>query len=165
MYKTLCLSIMIALSTTACGFHLKGTPTTTQNIQNLSYPNLTVEIPKEYQILKNPLEAYLSASGIQLNTADGKVLKIVDYQFRRQQLNGKLTEILLSLSVTFRIEDAQGKALTQERTVRSYRNYQYDVETVNTENQQEQFLSKIMIDDIAQQISLQISHNRLPTLK
>lgn len=164
MYKTLGLSIFIALTTTACGFHLKGTPST-QTVENINYPNLTVEMPQAYQALKTPLEAHLSAAGIQLNTADGKVLKIVDYQFRRQQLNGKLTEILLSLNVTFRIEDAQGKALTAERTVRSYRNYQYDVETVNTENQQEQFLSKNMIDDIAQQISLQISHNRLPNLK
>lgn len=164
MYKALSISIIIALSTTACGFHLKGSQAS-QSIEKLYYPHLTVEIPTAYQKLTSPLETALAASGIQLNSKDGKVLKIVDYQFRRQQLNGKLTEILLNLTVTFRIEDGQGKALTQERTVRSYRNYQYDIETVNTENQQEQYLSKIMLDDIAQQISLQISNNRLPELK
>lgn len=164
MYKALSISIIIALSTTACGFHLKGSQAS-QSIEKLYYPHLTVEIPTAYQKLTSPLETALAASGIKLNSKDGKVLKIVDYQFRRQQLNGKLTEILLNLTVTFRIEDGQGKALTQERTVRSYRNYQYDIETVNTENQQEQYLSKIMLDDIAQQISLQISNNRLPELK
>lgn len=164
MLKAIVISILVASTATACGFHLKGT-TPTKNIQTLHYPNLSLDIPSAYQQLHTPLEKHLGSAGIKLNSQDGKVLKIVDYQFRRQQLNGKLTEILLNLTVTFRIEDSQGKALTQERTVRSYRNYQYDIETVNTENQQEQYLSKIMLDDIAQQISLQISNNRLPELK
>lgn len=164
MYKALSISIIIALSTTACGFHLKGSQAS-QSIEKLYYPHLTVEIPTAYQKLTSPLETALAASGIQLNTQDGKVLKVVDYQFRRQQLNGKLTEILLHLTVTFRIEDATGKAITQERTVRGYRNYQYDVETVNTENQQEQYLIQMLHEDIAQQISLQVSNNRLPKLQ
>ncbi|EPU5209726.1 hypothetical protein ACVXPV_003492, partial [Acinetobacter baumannii] len=40
--------------------------------------------------------------------------------------------------------------------------YQYDLATVNTENQQESYLQRIVIDDLAQQITRQISANRLP---
>lgn len=165
MYKPLCISLMIALSTTACGFHLKGLPAgSTQVVQNLHYPVIKLDIPSSYSALNTHLSTQLEGSGVKLNGENAVVLRVLDYQFRRQQLNGKLTEVLLHLNVTFRMEDQNGKALTQERTVRSYRNYQYNIETVNTENQQEQFLKNIMVEDIAQQISTQVINNRLPAL-
>jgi LPS-assembly lipoprotein len=39
--------------------------------------------------------------------------------------------------VTFQIEDRQGNKITEPRTLTASRSYQYDVATVNTENQQE----------------------------
>jgi LPS-assembly lipoprotein len=79
-------------------------------------------------------------------------------------LNGKLTEVLLRLTVTFQIEDRQGNKITEPRTLTASRTYQYDVATVNTDNQQEAYLNRIIIDDIAQQITRQIAANRLPKL-
>ena len=42
------------------------------------------------------------------------------------------------------------------------RSYQYDVATVNTDDQEQKFLKEVIIDDVAQQIVRQISSNRLP---
>lgn len=165
MYKTLCMSIMIVLTMTACGFQLKGSTQATQMQQHLRFPQLQLDIPTAYSELQTQLNVHLVGSGIQLNTPNAPILKVTDYQFRRQQLNGKLTEVLLHLNATFYITDAQGRALTQPRTVKTYRNYQYNIETVNTENQQEQYLKRIMVDDIAQQINTQIINNRLPVAK
>ena len=105
---------------------------------------------------------YLTTNGVQLsNDNDAYVLRVLEYTPRRQLLNGKLTEVLLRLTVTFQIEDRQGNKIT-ERTLTAARSYQYDLATVNTENQQESYLQRIVIDDLAQQITRQISANRLP---
>ena len=96
------------------------------------------------------------------NANDAYVLRILDYTPRRQLLNGKLTEVLLRLTVTFQIEDHQGRKMTEPRTLTASRNYQYDVATVNTDNQQEAYLNRIVIDDLAQQLTRQIAANRLP---
>lgn len=67
--------------------------------------------------------------------------------------------------MTFRIEDAQGNPITEPRTVVATRTYQYDIETVNTDDQEQKYLNQVIIDDVAQQIARQISSNRLPLAK
>ena len=61
-----------------------------------------------------------------------------------------------------RIEDAQGRPITEPRTVVATRSYQYNVETVNTDDQEKNYLNQVIVDDVAQQIVRQISSNRLP---
>lgn len=143
-----------------CGFHLKGTnPTATP----LVYKKLSLELPAKTDDLETQLKVYLTANGVQLsNDNDAYVLRVLEYTPRRQLLNGKLTEVLLRLTVTFQIEDRQGNKITEPRTLTAARSYQYDLATVNTENQQESYLQRIVIDDLAQQITRQISANRLP---
>ncbi|MBL4860690.1 MAG: hypothetical protein JKX96_07515, partial [Acinetobacter sp.] len=55
-----------------------------------------------------------------------------------------------------------GRALTEPRTVVATRSYQYNVETVNTDDQEKNYLNQVIVDDVAQQIVRQISSNRLP---
>ena len=55
--------------------------------------------------------------------------------------------------------------MTEPRTVIATRTYQYDIETVNTDDQEQKFLNQVLIDDVAQQIARQISSNRLPLAK
>lgn len=157
------LSLGLAASLVGCGFHLKGT----QPSQTVAYQKLQLQFPENSSIdtddLQSRLSVYLGAAGVQLSQAsDAQILKITDYTPRRQLLNGKLTEVLLRLSVTFHIEDQNGNRITVPRTLTATRSYQYDLATVNTENQEESFLNGIMIDDVAQQISRQIASNRLP---
>ncbi|MEA1816220.1 LPS assembly lipoprotein LptE [Acinetobacter baumannii] len=154
------LTLGLSTGLVGCGFHLKGTnPTATP----LVYKKLSLELPAKTDDLETQLKVYLTANGVQLsNDNDAYVLRVLEYTPRRQLLNGKLTEVLLRLTVTFQIEDRQGNKITEPRTLTAARSYQYDLATVNTENQQESYLQRIVIDDLAQQITRQISANRLP---
>ena len=154
------LTLGLSAGLVGCGFHLKGS---NPAAIPLVYNKLTLVLPDNTDELENRLSIYLSATGVQLsNGNDAYVLRILDYTPRRQLLNGKLTEVLLRLTVTFQIEDHQGRKMTEPRTLTASRNYQYDVATVNTDNQQEAYLNRIVIDDLAQQLTRQIAANRLP---
>ena len=154
------LTLGLSAGLVGCGFHLKGS---NPAAIPLVYNKLTLVLPDNTDELENRLSIYLSATGVQLSNAnDAYVLRILDYTPRRQLLNGKLTEVLLRLTVTFQIEDHQGRKMTEPRTFTASRNYQYDVATVNTDNQQEAYLNRIVIDDLAQQLTRQIAANRLP---
>ena len=159
-FATLVFSLSLSAGLVSCGFHLKGSNPTAQP---LVYQKLDLDIPAQHKELENRLSIYLSASGVQLSNAnDAYVQRILDYTPRRQLLNGKLTEVLLRLTVTFQIENRQGNKITEPRTLTASRTYQYDVATVNTDNQQEAYLNRIVIDDLAQQLTRQIAANRLP---
>ena len=154
------LTLGLSAGLVGCGFHLKGS---NPAAIPLVYNKLTLVLPDNTDELENRLSIYLSATGVQLSNAnDAYVLRILDYTPRRQLLNGKLTEVLLRLTVTFQIEDHQGRKMTEPRTLTASRNYQYDVATINTDNQQEAYLNRIVIDDLAQQLTRQIAANRLP---
>ena len=157
------LTLGLSAGLVGCDFHLKGkNPQATP----LVYTKLNLQLPKNAEDLENKLSVYLAASGVQLsNASDASVLRILDYKPIRHELNGQLIETLLRLSVTFQIEDQQGNPITEPRTLTASRSYQYDVATVNTDDQQEKYLKQVIVDDIAQQISRQISANRLPKAK
>ena len=71
-------------------------------------------------------------------------------------MNGKLTEVLLRLTVTFQIEDRQGNKMTEPSYITASRTYQYDVATVNTDNQQEAYLNRIIIDDLPSKLRVKL---------
>ena len=155
------LTLGLGAGLTGCGFHLKGT---NPNVAPVTYANMKLVLPKDTEELEEKLNIYLGAAGIKLNNdPQSYTLHVLDYSPRRLELNGKLVETLLRLNVTFRIEDAQGKPVTEPRTVMATRSYQYDVATVNTDDQEQKFLNQVIIDDVAQQIARQISSNRLPS--
>lgn len=154
------LTLGLGAGLSGCDFHLKGTnPMATP----LVYTKLQIVLPANTEDLENKLSANLTASGVQLsNSNDAYVLRVLDYKPVRHELKGSLIEVLLRLSVTFQIEDRQGNAVTEPRTLTASRTYQYDIETVNTDDQQNNYLRKILVDDIAQQMTRQIVSNRLP---
>jgi len=146
-----------------CGFHLKGI---NPSMTPIAYQKINLVMPANTEALQEKLAVYLGAAGVQLsNQPDAYTLRILDYTPRRLELNGKLVETLLRLNVTFRIEDAQGNPITEPRTLLATRTYQYDIETVNTDDQEQKYLNEVLIDDIAQQIARQLSSNRLPLVK
>ncbi|WP_335985953.1 LPS assembly lipoprotein LptE [Acinetobacter bereziniae] len=154
------LTLGLSAGLVGCGFHLKGTNT---QATPLVYTKLQLVLPENTEDLEKKLSVYLTATGVQLSNAnDAYVLRVLSYKPVRHELNGKLVENLLRLTVTFQIEDKQGNPITEPRTLTASRSYQYDVATVNTDDQQYKYLSQILIDDIAQQMSRQIAANRLP---
>lgn len=159
------LTCGLSVGLTGCGgFYLKGTNPHT--VAPVKYQKMNLILPTAASPLEEKLAIYLVASGIQLsNQPDALVLRILDYTPQRMELNGKLVETLLRLTVTFRIEDSQGNPVTETRTVVATRSYQYDIETVNTEDQEQKYLKTVIINDIAQQIVRQINSNRIPLIQ
>lgn len=157
------LSLGLSAGLVGCGFHLKGTnPASTP----VAYNKMNLLLPANTDELEEKLALYLTSAGIQLsNSNEAYTLHVLDSSQRLLELSGKLRENILRLTVTFRIEDAQGNPVTEPRTVMATRSYQYNAETVNTENQQETYLSEVLVDDVAQQITRQIASNRLPIIQ
>lgn len=155
------LTLGLSAGLVGCGFHLKGTNPSSVPV---AYSKMNIVLPtnKDTDTLEEKLSLYLTSAGVQLsNNNDAYSLRVLDYSLRKLELSGKLRENFLRLNVTFRIDDAQGNALTEPRTIMATRSYQFNDETVNTENQEEVYLTGVLIDDVAQQIVRQISSNRL----
>ena len=144
---------------TACGFQLR-TP-----VQASSLAGQPMQLGlAESSALHQPLTRELLGLGVQLADNANLTLKISNVVLNRQILNGKLTEVQLSLTAKFQLVDSQtGEPLSTLRSVLARRSYRYDIATVNTERQEEQFFIKVMNEDIAQQIIRQLHTNRLPT--
>jgi LPS-assembly lipoprotein len=156
------LTLGLSASLVGCGFHLKGKAVDSIPVQ---YSRMSITVPTNAANLEEKLALYLSSAGVQLSDAkDAYNLRVVEYTPHLLQLAGTLRQNILRVTVTFRIENAAGKPLTEDRTIMATRSYQYDAATVNTDNLEEQHLREMLIDDIAQQIARQISSNRLETL-
>lgn len=157
------LTLGLSAGFVGCGFHLRGSQIATLPEQ---YQSVRLDIPAQAQALQKPLTVYLSNLGAQVNASDADIILHIDrYDLRRQLFSGKLTEVQLRLSASFSLQNAQGELLTAPRTVIAQRSYQYDIASVNTERQEEEFLIQVMQDDIAQQIARQLHANRLPEAK
>lgn len=157
---TIVLTLGLSAGLVGCGFHLQGTNAAATP---LVYTKLQLVLPKNTSELENKLSVYLTAAGVQMSQSnDTHILRVLDYTPRRMELNGKLVETILRLTVTFQIEDRQGNPVTEPRTLTASRSYQYDVATVNTDDQQYYYLERVLVDDLAQQITRQIAANRLP---
>ena len=156
------LTLGLSTSLIGCGFHLRGM----NPIDAPVYSKLKISVPPASDTLEEKLSIYLSSAGVNLsNDPNAKTLNILEYTPSSLDLNGKLRENILRLSVTFRIDDADGNPITEPRTVMATRSFQYDSATVNTENQERNHIYQILIDDVSQQIVRQISSNRLQTVQ
>lgn len=77
-----------------------------------------------------------------------------------QILNGKLTEVQLSLTAKFQLVDSQtGEPLSTLRSVLARRSYQYDIATVNTDNQQEGLLEAELYQEVAGRLARQLHYS------
>lgn len=164
MRKWLHCSLIIASCSliTACDFHLRGTVTPAISDE---YKTIQLQMPAAAESLRQPLSVYLKSLGATVVNDSNKtapVLRITEYQPIRQLLSGRLTEVQLTLKVTFHMENSEGQQTSEERTIYSYRSYQYDIETVNTDNQQETHLRELMYQDVAYQIARLLHADRLP---
>lgn len=157
------LTLGLSASLTGCGFHLVGHgPQATP----ITYQHMKLNLPDNANVLADKLMVYLTGSGVKFDqAAHAYTLHVIDYNYKRQKLSGRVAEVLLHLNVTFQIEDSQGNIITAPRTVTGIKTYQYNVATVNVDDNEEHYLIDVLIDDVAQQISRQIASNRLPLLQ
>lgn len=144
-----------------CGFVLRQASTVP-----MGYQVLQLELPAsdEGEQLRQQLINQLLPLGVHFDTQQGPRLRIVSLQPTRHLLNGKLTEVQLGLTVRFGLEDSlTGLPLTEVRQVVANRSYQYELATVNTENQQEGLLKQELYREVASLIARQLSTGRIPT--
>lgn len=154
------LTLGLSASLVGCGFHLTGLG---PNATPIAYQHMQLNLPPQADRLGDKLTVYLTGSGVKFDRApNAYTLRVLDYNYRRQKLNGRVAEVILHLNVTFQIEDRQGRPVTQPRTIASVKNYQYNVATVNVDDNEEEYLIDLLIDDVAQQMTRQISTNRIP---
>jgi LPS-assembly lipoprotein len=162
MLRRLSLSLMLGLSTVSlsgCGFHLRGTQVSAVPV---AYKQVQLDLPEQAKALREPLTVYLQSLGATVNQdKNAPIIRITDYQQTRQLLSGRLTEVQLRLAITYHIESSLGEPLTIDYSVYSRRSYQYDIATVNTENQEEAHLIEEMHLDAAMQIARQLHAGRL----
>ncbi len=152
--------VLLSMLLAACGFHLRSASTVP-----VRYQTLQLELPAgdNAERLSQPLISELLPLGIVFDGQVGPKLHILTIQPTRQLLNGRLTEVQLALMVTFRIEDGQtGQPITVDRTIMARRSYQYDIATVNVDNQQEPLLRDELYREVASLIARQLSTGRLP---
>ena len=158
---------MLLLS--GCGFHVRDV---SKQPLPMIYQQLELELVPSAEALRLPLTRYLNYSGVAPDiprqasrtlSADDTVLRIEGFNLYRQPFAGRLTEVQLRLVATFSLYRNQ-KPITASRTVVAQRSYQYDRATLNTDNQEEQYLVQVMQDDIAQQIVCTLRSNRLPAV-
>lgn len=171
------LTLGLSASLVGCGFHLKGLSPTSIPV---AYPHMKLNLPSEAMhvsdsnnnvipqgnTLQTKLKMYLSGYGIKFDDAqEAYTLHVLDYNYRRQKLSGRVAEVILHLNVTFQIEDAQGRPVTAPRTINGVKSYQYNVATVNVDDNEQDSVISSLIDDVAQQMARQISTNRLPQVQ
>ncbi|MBF7682305.1 hypothetical protein I2F27_03020 [Acinetobacter sp. B5B] len=161
-FAVIVFTLGLSASLIGCSFHLVGKgPYATP----VAYNNMALNLPDQADALDEKLKVYLTGNGIHVTNHDSQyTLRVLDYNYRRQKLSGRVAEVILQLNATFQIEDKNGKVITQPRTINSVKTYQYNVATVNVDDNEESYLIGILVDDIAQQMARQIATNRLPTV-
>lgn len=162
--RAVCMSLLVGIAPlSGCGFHLRNAstvPTQYQTLQ-LALPNSDTA-----EQLRQPLISELLPLGIVFDGKVGPKLHILDIRPTRQLLNGRLTEVQLGLAVTFRLDDAStDQPITPDRTIMARRSYQYDIATVNVDNQQEDLLRNELYTEVASLIARQLSTGRLPVIQ
>jgi LPS-assembly lipoprotein len=156
LQKGLVLSLVLLLS--ACGFQLRGADSIPE-----SYRHLRVAVPGGTP-LESWIRAELIAHRVTLDESGTPRLHVLAVRPTRNQLVGYITEVSVGVEVDFQLEDAQGAPLTAVRTVIARRSYQYDINTVGIQSQQEERLTPELYQDAAQQIIRQLATGRLPAV-
>lgn len=157
------LTLGLSAGLVGCGFHLVDRGV---NATPIVYQHMKLNLPTNAGVLSDKLKIYLTGDGVKFDNANNAyTLHVIDYSYRRQKLSGRVAEVILHLNVTFQIEDSQGNPVTQPRTISGTKSYQYNVATVNVDDNEQDYLVSMLIDDVAQQMARQISTNRLPTIQ
>ncbi|MEB3753580.1 LPS assembly lipoprotein LptE [Acinetobacter sp. MD2(2019)] len=162
-FAAIVLTLGLGAGLTGCGFHLVDRGT---HNAPLAYQHMKLNLPSSSSVLGDKLKIYLTGDGVKFdNNSEAYTLHVIDYNYRRQKLSGRVAEVLLHLNVTFQIEDKNGQPITEPRTISSTKSYQYNVATVNVDDNEQDYLINMLIDDVAQQMARQISTNRLPLIQ
>jgi LPS-assembly lipoprotein len=155
------LAALVALSLSACGFHLAGTRPLPQPLQSVY-----IEVIAPYRVLQPPLETALR-SGLQRRGADVRsspndgttLIRLSELKETREVLSvgidGKALEYRLVTSVHYEIIGG-GKALIEPGDLRLTRDYSFQPEQVLAKEAEEVRLREFIQAEMAQLILLRL---------
>jgi LPS-assembly lipoprotein len=148
------LLVLAAVATlfAGCGFHLRGSSVETDVASAYVRSGQNVTVTSE-------LNRMLTQSGVNLldaATGAAVVIDLLDQQQSTRTLSytdrATTAESELALQVRFKIVDAAGKPLIEDRWARATRTYLVDTNNLVGSNQQQQLMSSELVTDVAQQI-------------
>lgn len=148
---TVCLLLL-----QACGFHLRGMVALPDQ-----YKSLYIQTSGVTQNTLAALQQSLIANNVTLHSSAELakvVLKLTDEKNDRRisstNSNGDINEYLLIQYVTFELTNQKGDVLIEQTTIETRRNYEYDVNNVNSQSELERTYVSEMRRDLVQRILL-----------
>lgn len=149
--------MLLALTLSACGFHLRGSYDIPPELRQL---NLRVNPASN---LSAPLSNALQTAGVQLGSGRYSLI-VTREKLNKQTTNtdsrAKVAEYTLIYDLSYHITDADGEKVGDEQKLTLRRSYQYDTTTIVGKSEEEETLIRELYTDAAQQILRQISFFR-----
>lgn len=155
-------SLLLALTLTACGFHLRGASSATlppalSGLQ-VAMPGMLVEPPLLVEV-RNALRA----QGVQA-TAEGPTLKLLGEQFAVEVLaidtTGRVSDHLLNYALRYQVDDAAGQPLIAPTSIKLQREQSFDRFNVLATEKEQGFLKEGMRQQAIAQLLRQLAHWR-----
>lgn len=152
MHRTLWIAV-VALTLSACGFHLRGAMQLPDQLKSMS---LDCPAVKE-RLFCQALERQLAANGIDTSSEQADFeLKILEVTTNRSTASiderGVAREIRLNLAATFALTGNEAQLLIPETRVSASQSYQNDQTQVLGKGREEQQITR----ELSQQLALQI---------
>jgi len=151
------LLLVLAMSLTACGFHLRGNIPLTGEVKNM-YLNA----PEGS--FKNELESILSRAGAELlsSPAGADVVLLVSEANTTRTIGtldelGKANSYNLQFNATYVLKDAEGRAIRPLKSLVESRRYNFDPANVVEVESEEAELQESMEQDVSLRIVRQLS--------
>src|SRR5690554_2795523 len=152
MHRTLWIAV-VALTLSACGFHLRGAMPLPDQLKSMS---LDCPAVKE-RLFCQALERQLTANGINTSAEQADFeLKILNVATKRSTASiderGVAREIQLNLAATFALTGSDASILIPDTVVSASQSYQNDQTQVLGKSREEQQITR----ELSQQLALQI---------
>jgi LPS-assembly lipoprotein len=151
------LLLLLAVSISACGFHLRGNIPLDEGIKNMF-----VSAPEGP--FKDQLERVLSTSGARISATDAgaDVILVVTNAATNRTVGtlddrGKANSYNLQFNVTYSLKDPTGVSIRPAASLTESRRYNFDPETVIETEAEEAELQESMEQDISLRIVRQLS--------
>ncbi len=160
----LCAAVLaVALTVSACGFHLRGDG----GHYTLPFPSMYIGLP-EASPLAIDLKRNIRANGgttvvSAAKDADGVIEVLSDPEKTRTKTiltlnrNGRVSQYLLSYNIVFRVLDKQGKELLPRTQILLTRPIDFNETQLLAKEQEEALLYKDMQTDLVQQMMRRIA--------
>lgn len=153
MRKITVFGLLPALFVTSCGFHLRGSIEQLSSLPALYLPAGATGLAGE---LRNA--ARTSGARLVENREDAQAVVILSSETLERHVlsvdstTGKVREFNLVYTVSFEVQDSQGKSLTDTQTLRLTRDYVFDATQVLGKEAEEAMLRAGLQRDAAWQI-------------